>query len=311
MHRHRIADLVVESNIPLPEAPSAAGQKPECTFRCTPVQSFVPVGIDSFHNWIDLKGEPCAWFFREQTGYRIRFRDMADFLVSADADEIHCFPLPEVPLETIRHLLLDQVLPLVLSRRGRITLHASAIATPAGVFAFVGKSGQGKSTLVAHFAQNNYSILCDDGMVLRERAGETLVVPSYPGIRLWQDSLSALFDADTPTTAVAHYSEKRRLPLDRTASSDPVALGRIYILSSREEWSAKDEAGPIAIERLSARETMIELARYSYVLDPTDHQDLQRIFHQLVPLAEGIPCYRLFIPYDFSRLAEVCESVMA
>lgn len=311
MHRYRIAGTVVESNIPLPEALQAAGQQSECVFRCMPSQNFATVAAEPFHHWLDSGDEPCAWFFRQEAGYRLRFRDLADFFISADAGEIHCYPLPEVPMETVRHLFLDQVLPLVLSRRGRIVMHASAIATADGALAFMGKSGQGKSTLAAHFAQNRFSIVCDDAMVLMEQAGENMVVPSYPSIRLWPDTLSALFDAPTPTTGVAHYTAKRRLPLGSNVASEPVALRRIYILSTKEECTDEEAAGPVAVEPLSPSDAMVELSRYTYLLDVTDRRDLHRTFHQLAHLAECIPCYRLYIPYDFSRLPEVCEAVLA
>ena len=311
MHRYRIAGMAVESSIPLPGVLHAAGQKRECIFRCMTSQNFATVDVEPFHHWLDAGDEACAWFFRQEAGYRLRFRNLADFLISADAGEIHCCPLPEVPIETVRHLFLDQVLPLLLSRRGRIVMHASAIATGDGALAFIGKSGHGKSTLAAHFAQNRFSILCDDAMVLMEQAGEKMVVPSYPSIRLWPDTLSALFDARTPTTGVAHYTEKRRLPLGANVASEPVALRRIYILSTKEECTDKEAAGPVQVERLTPSEAMIELSRYTYLLDVTDRRDLRRTFHQLAPLAESIPCYRLYIPYDFSRLPEVCEAVMA
>ena len=45
----------------------------------------------------------------------------------------------------------------MLSRRESLVLHASAILTPEGVIAFVGKSGQGKSTLAACFRTKRLS----------------------------------------------------------------------------------------------------------------------------------------------------------
>ena len=311
MYHYRIAGMALDSSVPLLEVLNAAGDEPECILRWMPSQNFAMVAVQSFHHWLDARDEPWVWFFRQESGYRLRFRDLADFLISTDAGEIHCYPLPEVPVETVRHLFLDQVLPLVLSRRGRIVLHASAIATANGALAFMGKSGQGKSTLAAHFARNRFSIVCDDAMVLMEQAGENMVVPSYPSIRLWPDTLSALFDAPTPTTGVAHYTAKRRLPLGSNVASEPVALRRIYILSTKEECTDEEAAGPVAVELLSPSEAMIELSRYTYLLDVTDRRDLHRTFHQLAPLAECIPCYRLYIPYDFSRLPEVCDAVMA
>src|SRR5262249_8950886 len=54
--------------------------------------------------------------------------------------------------DTAHHLLLDQVLPLVLSHTGRLVLHASALDLEGRGVAFVGSGGVGKSTLAASFA---------------------------------------------------------------------------------------------------------------------------------------------------------------
>jgi len=185
MQQYRIADAIVESNISLPEAKTAFGQEPECAFHWMLPQDAPPPSAAPFHEWLGPSGEPFVWFFRHGSGYRIRFRRFADFLVSNEADEVHCYPLPEVPLDTVRHLLLDLVLPLVLSRRGRLCLHASAVVTPDGAVLFVGKSGLGKSTLAAYLAQQGFAVLCDAFVVLSQQRAHTLVVPSYPGVRLW------------------------------------------------------------------------------------------------------------------------------
>ena len=55
-------------------------------------------------------------FFRTETGYLLRFPDMADFQVSADGLGVVCTPAPGVPDGTPEHLYLNQVLPLALSK---------------------------------------------------------------------------------------------------------------------------------------------------------------------------------------------------
>jgi hypothetical protein len=307
MQQYRIADAIVESNISLPEAKSAFGQEAECAFHWMLPRDAPPPSAAPFHEWLGPSGEPFVWFFRHRSGYLIRFRRFADFLVSNQADEVHCYPRPEVPLDTIRHLFLDQVLPLVLSRRGRLSLHASAVVTPNGAVIFVGKSGLGKSTLAAYLAHQGFPVLCDDFVVLNQQRAHTLVVPSYPGIRLWPDALSTLFDHGVHTTPVAHYSEKRRLaPADDDGCLVPMPLARVYVLSNEEDaWEGAD----VAAQTLSQRESVIELSKYAHLLDVTDRDSLRQSFNKLTVLVDAIPCYRLFFPYDFSQLPDVCEVV--
>ena len=58
--------------------------------------------------------------------------------------------MPGIPEVTVRHLFLDQVIPLVLSRREPIVLHASAVQTAHSVIAFAGKSGQSFRRKIGH-----------------------------------------------------------------------------------------------------------------------------------------------------------------
>jgi serine kinase of HPr protein (carbohydrate metabolism regulator) len=87
---------------------------------------------------------------------------------------------------TVEHLYLNQVLPLALSRQGKLVLHGSAVDIGGQGVAFLGESGRGKSTLAASFATEGTRFLTDDGLLL-EWVGECcMIIPSHPSIRLWQ-----------------------------------------------------------------------------------------------------------------------------
>ena len=73
--------------------------------------------------------EPWLNFAKMDGGYLLRFSEFADFFVSNDGSELKFMPIQPVPEETIQHLLLDQVIPLVINLRGGEALHASAILT--------------------------------------------------------------------------------------------------------------------------------------------------------------------------------------
>ena len=84
-------------------------------------------------------------------GYLLHFPTLASFVFNTSNHSIHCMPEKNIPLHTLHHLLLDQVLPLVLNYRGKEALHGSAVETPYGACAFIGVTGTGKSTLAASF----------------------------------------------------------------------------------------------------------------------------------------------------------------
>ena len=143
---------------------------------------------EPFHEWTFPSGTIWTAFYRMDAAYLLRFPDLADFQVSADGLNVTCFPAPHVSDTTIEHLYLNQVLPLALSRLGKLVFHGSAVEVAGGAIAFVAASGQGKSTLAASFATGGYRFLADDGLVLEPIGGGYHVLPSHPSIRLWEDS---------------------------------------------------------------------------------------------------------------------------
>lgn len=166
---YRVCEFIVESAISLPELTPVERESPDCRFEVLPAGGHGFTGeVRWFHQWISpdkatwLKLGDCS------EDYLLRFLDQADFLISRDGKHIRCCPLPGTPESTIRHLFLDQVVPLVLSRREPLVLHASGILTREGVIAFVGKSGQGKSTLAACFGQEGFRLISDDYLLLRK-----------------------------------------------------------------------------------------------------------------------------------------------
>ena len=81
----------------------------------------------------------------------------------------------------------------------------SAVRTPNDqVLVILGDSGMGKSTLASAFACSGADVLSDDGVLLDFTPPRVRAVPGYPGLRLWPDSLGALF-------AIASAARRMRL----------------------------------------------------------------------------------------------------
>jgi len=307
MQKYKFCNFTFESQLPLPELEPARGLEPE--FRVT--VSEAPAGDDShcewLHTWSLPDETPWLQLGRQPSGYFLRFPGMADFAVSEDAKEIRGHVVGDTPEETIRHLILDQVLPLLLSHRGRFVLHGSAVATPRGAIGFVGQAGWGKSTLASSFSEDGMAVLTDDCLLLEEDAESVTVIPSYPGVRLWPDTARTVFGSVKCGTKVAHYSEKKRL--DASAgigfSSWPAKLRRLYFLSSPNECEG------LSVKPLSPREAMLELVKYSYLMDVTNRPRLQQGFERLAKFALNPIFFRLAFPHDYSQLTSVRQAVLS
>ena len=303
--------MVLESDLPLPELAPAGEAEPESRFRILPVLEAAPAPCPFFHRWLLPDGRLWLGFARQRSGYLLRFPDLADFLLSPGGDEIRCHPASGAAPDTIRHLLLDQVIPLVLSQRDRLVLHASGVLVSGRGIAFLGVTGQGKSTLAASFSQQGFPLLTDDCLSV-EDAGEGLfLVPSYPGLRLWPKVIAELFGAEPVLGPVAHYSGKKRLGFESGSvrfCSAPVPLRRLYLLAPP---SGTGRTGTASLTPLSPRDTFIELVKYAYCLDVRDGERLQSRFRLFARVAEAGPVLRLSYPRDLSLLPAVREAILA
>jgi len=242
--------------------------------------------------------------------YVLSFAGIADFVIGGSGGEIVCGNASAgASLETIRHILIDQVLPLVINLRGREALHATAVATRAGVCAFTGPAGSGKSTLAASFVQSGYPLVCDDCLAL-SRAAPVMTLPGYPGLRLWDDSIRALGASSRRLHLVAQYTTKSRLQNDAGQAdfcATPRRLARIYLLERERSLKVPDA---VLIQELDPGDALMGLVKAAYRLDTTDRAMLLRQFQFLSRVAESVPVKRLVIPDEYSALAGVRAAIL-
>lgn len=251
---------------------------------------------------------------RHRDGYLLRFPGLADFFVDALGGKIVCTAEPETPTDTLRHLVLDQVFPLVLHLRGQVALHATAVLLPFGVCAFTGPAGTGKSTLAASFLRSGYPVMSDDCLVVEEHNEEVYALPSYPGLRLWGDTREALCGVSSSSLPVAHYTSKQRLILTdqhRYALTTRYPVAGIYSLVRPTEVGEEADLTKPSIERLSWRDGIVELLSHIFRLDITNRSASIRELDFLKRVTTQIPVCRLWIPNAFSALPAVREAVMA
>jgi hypothetical protein len=122
------------------------------------------------------------------TEYLHKVPNIADYYV-ANGNEICIQPQPDADEKSIRLFLLSNAMAAILHQRGMIPLHASAVYHDDGIILFCGRSGAGKSTTATALQQKGYTVFSDDVCVLDNNADNELVaLPSYPMIKLWEDS---------------------------------------------------------------------------------------------------------------------------
>jgi hypothetical protein len=294
--RHRYAGLILAAGFPLPELPRATG-RPFITLSMGPRRRS-DARHDWLHQWRQPQGSEWMRVARRPGGYVVQFPRLAEFDVTARA--IVCSPRVGVPARTVRHLLLDQVLPAILASRGRVVLHASAVAVNGRAIGFIGPAGAGKSTLAAALARRGAPTLTDDALVIDVRKRQVMATPAYPGLRLWPESRALLGAWGTVRRArVAHYNTKERwfgarLPFDARVRP----LDALYVLARGRR---------VGVRPLSPQQAMMALVRFSMLLDATDRAAVRRGFELASAVVERVPVLRITVPRGARALAEACD----
>lgn len=165
-----------------------------------------------------------------------------------------------------------------LAVRGIYCLHASAVATPLGVLAFVGTSGKGKSTLAAHLSSHagprSAPQISDDLLPVALKNSPPVVLrDAFPGSH--------------------HVAAAERLP-----------LRAIYVL---KKWSRKE----VEAKRLSQREAFLAIARHSVATRLLDAPLRRAHFDGCVNTSHAIPVYELSYERRLSALDEIRELIDA
>ena len=294
-YKYRAFGLTIASSVPLPELAQTSAGRSDIRIDVVRKATRIVEPADWFHTWRgkDARGRrtrrPWLSFARTDHGYLLRFPDLADFEVSPAGEGIRCLPTARLARTTLRHLLLDQVLPLVIGRRGCLVLHASAVHVPGvGGIAFAGPTGCGKSTIAAALGLHGCPMLTDDCLVIATVGGVRSIQPGYPGVRLWRKTARA-FGIRTRANAVAHYTAKQRLidgalPIRRQQSR----LAAVFLLGRRVAPGRRSQASA-----LGARDGLIALTPYTFVMDIADREQLSQVFNGLSGLATAVPVVRL------------------
>ena len=258
-----------------------------------------------FHQWRFPNGTVCADFFRSGTGFLLRFPELADFYVSEGGASVTAYPGLDTTVSTIEHLYLNQVLPLALSRQGKLVFHASAVETADGAIAFMGVSGRGKSTLAASFAGSGFRFLTDDGLLLDKSVDCYFAQPSHPSIRLWDDSRLALVHATATLAPSVQFTPKARILSNERLPfcNEARRLRCVYFLGD-------GNASEVSIKNMNQSEALIELVNHSFLLDIDARDVIARHFDELTQLVKTPIFFRLDYPRRYEDLSDLRQAII-
>lgn len=305
MRRYRLYGHTLDSAVPFPElAVEGHGVPSWASFEIAPCGSSV-----TRRPWLQQleakDGRPWLSAARTAGGYLLHFPGLADFVASRDRRRIVAHVAPGTSTATVRHLFLDQVVPLLLTASDVTVLHASAVAIDAVAVGFVGDSGQGKSTLAALLWRSLARVVSDDCLVLFHTADAVEAVPSYPGLRLWPDSLARVAPSGCRGTPMGHHTSKRRLRIwPGQGFADAAApLHALFFLDG------EPGRGQVEVEPVSRREAFARLLESSYRLEVDEPERHRAELDRLADLTDRVAVLRLRFRREHANGAAIVAEV--
>jgi hypothetical protein len=314
---HTVFGLTIHSNLPIPglsplgslsnpadvEVHLGAPPDSQRNFRGD------SEGLTYTSSYTDENGNPALKIWKTADGafLRLAYYDGVQFWLARNGKSLWAVWPAVSTLEDAASYLLGPVLGLLLRLRGVTCLHASAVSIGNRCIAFVGEEGAGKSTTAAVFARQGFGVVSDDVAALVENPEGFQVMPAYPHICLWQDSVAMLYGSAEALPRFSAGWEKRRLALGEQGTRFEVRslpLGAIYLLGHRRP----DKAA--SIEEVGPQVGLLSLVADTFGNKILDREMRADEFGVLGRLVTTVPIRRLHAPNNGSRLEELCAVIL-
>jgi hypothetical protein len=224
------------------------------------------------------RGPGGTWFWYDALG---------TIHVHADGRRADVYPQVGFDERALQLVVVGQIATFVLHTLGYPSLHASAIVMPRGAVAFLGPSGQGKSTAAACFLRRGATLLTDDVLPLRDEAGEIRGVPSFPLMKISTTAAEVALGAPHDLPYLPTTRNKKLLSLGQrwAFAAAPTRIGAVYLLDRRDPAVA---GTAITIRRLSGIEALRTLLTHTSnraYLAPRENAELPPLYARLLAQA--------------------------
>lgn len=228
----------------------------------------------------DSDGSPLAFGAVVEGDYRIRFPGLATFAFRPGAGEIRFSAETASTPAVVEDLLRTAALPLLLQAEGYEAIHASAVQTAAGVIAFCGLSGAGKTTVAYGLARRGHALWADDVVLLQPRPDPEVVL-----------SVRAPHAVNLRSESAGFFGADGECPIT-TASTTSDRLAAVVALDRRPEAAADTSRLP-----LDAALTAILPHAFCFFAEPGRQQATVRAYLDLVA---RVPVLRFQPPTGFT-----------
>ena len=256
-------------------------------------------------------------FCRVDGGYAGRMPGIADFVIDSDLRRVVCHPAVTGRSQVIPIVVPGTVTAFLLSVAGRFVLHASAVELGGRSLAFVGPSGQGKSTMAAMFCASGAALVTDDVLPLEfgngdatagaatagAVAGDVRCIRSGREIRLREKaaSLADRFGAEALVRVTA--DERHAVAPITTALDRPPLCAVVLPRPDREHQEVRART-------LGAGEACFELGRCERIEGWRGRDHFRRQFIDVGRVAASVPVFEVSVPWGPPFAEDLPERVL-
>lgn len=278
---YQIYGLNLVSEIELPEL------DPLSPLLLRPDWADVSIRIGTLPTELDNRILKWSWCSASPSDYLFEIEDVAGYHI-ANGNTITVNPAPGKNSPhthtAIRNWLLGSAFAALLHQRKLLPLHVSAVDTENGVWAFTGKSGEGKSTLAAYLHKRlGYQLFSDDLSAVVTNGSGPLIFAGPKRLKLWEDALAYLDFHGCRMELVQGARSKFQIDLKSVASRKPRPLRGIVLL----ETSVSQTDSSIEILRGSQAFGVIGAATYRPYMANWFKQPKQKVL-ELFNLCEHV-----------------------
>jgi hypothetical protein len=212
----------------------------------------------------------------------------------------------------IRAFLLGTIFAVLCHQRGLLPLHASAVSTETGVAAFLARSGQGKSSLVANLANRGFHIVADDICLVESSvSGDPLVIPTAPWLKLWRASLQQLGQPIEGLDQVFSEDDKYRVPIQGATSGNASvrqAIRNLIFIGELGRESAQ-QVDVKELARVHALPLLMNQVHQAYLVEAIGMR--QQSFLRCGQVLSEARAYRLIRPWGFQYMDQTIDAIEA
>jgi hypothetical protein len=249
--------------------------------------------------------------FATRSEYLLNVQGIARYLV-LEGREVIVEPAEGALALDVRAYLLGTIFAILCHQRGLLPLHASAVSWGGGVIAFLGHSGEGKSSLAANLALRGFPVVADDiCLVDAHGEGPAVVIPVAPWLKLWRASLDQLGLAAHGLDPVFSEDDKYRFPVEQVLERQPIRklifLERRAGLLEQSEGSTGESAEIREVTALRALPLLMNLTHHAYLLEASGRRE-ENFLHCGRVVAQA-KAYSVSRPWGFAHMDSAVDAI--